>query len=200
MHYAPGNTGQMILMATDATIILERLVRREPNAANELLPLVYRELRALAAKKLRGEPPGASLCPTSLVHEAYLKLVDQTRVDWRGRAHFMGVAATIMRRTVIEHARGRARQKRGGGWRRITLNEAIAITTKPDVDLLEIDEALTRLAATYPREARVVELRVFAGMTIDETAEALGISPRAVDGDWAMAKAWLRRELRKEVS
>ncbi|MFM9995781.1 MAG: ECF-type sigma factor [Phycisphaerales bacterium] len=187
-------------MQEDATVILERLVRREPNAADALLPLVYDELRALAEKKLRGEPPEATLRPTSLVHEAYLKLVDQTRVDWKGRAHFLGVAATLMRRTVIEHARGRGRRKRGGGWRRITLSDAVAITTKPEVDLLELDEALTRLAAAYPREARVVELRVFAGMTIDETAEAIGISPRAVDEDWAIAKAWLRRELREEGS
>ncbi len=187
-------------MRTDATVILERLVRREPNSADELLPLVYGELRAMAEKKLRGEPHGATLRPTSLVHEAYLKLVDQTRVDWKGRAHFLGVAATLMRRIVIEHARGRKRQKRGGGWRRITLSDAVALSTRPDVDLLELDEALTRLAATYPREARVVELRVFAGMTIDETAEAIGISARAVDEDWAIAKAWLRRELRKEGS
>lgn len=184
-------------MPQDVTVILKRLIDRDPGAADALLPLVYDELKILAEKKLRAEPPGASLRPTSLVHEAYLKLVDQKRVDWKGRAHFLGVAATLMRRTVIEHARARKRRKRGGGWRRISLSDAVAFAPSRDVDLLELDEALTRLAAAYPREARVVELRVFAGMTVDETAEAIGISPRSVDDDWAIAKAWLGRELRK---
>ncbi len=167
-------------------------------SAQELLPLVYDELRRLARKRLAGENRGHTLQPTALVHEAYLKLVDQSRVDWRGRTHFFAVAAMTMRRLLIDHARARGRAKRGGEWRRVTLAHPLVAGQPEGLDLervLSLDAALEKLAALDSRQARIVEMRFFAGLTVAEAAEVLGVSKRTVEGDWMHARSWLRREM-----
>lgn len=166
--------------------------------AEELLPLVYDQLRRLARGYLRRERAGHTLDATGLVHEAYERLVDQSRVRWQGRSHFFAVGAQAMRRVLVDHARSRGRQKRGGDWQRVTFTEAgdRAIGGELDFEqLLSLDAALERLARLDPRQVRVVELRWFAGMTTAEVAELLGVSNRTVEGDWAHARSWLRREL-----
>jgi RNA polymerase sigma factor (TIGR02999 family) len=182
---------------SQATVLLSRSVRGDPAAAAELIPLVYDQLRGLAREQLRRETSGQTLQPTALVHEAWLRLIGQTRVDWRGRAHFYAVAATMMRRVLIEGARARKRLKRGGGeGRRLTLEPSLALApASQEVDLLELDEALTKLARLHERQARVVELRFFSGLSVEETAHALEVASRTVEDDWAIARAWLRREL-----
>ena len=169
-------------------------------AADALMPLVYDELRRLASRALAGERRAVTLQPTALVHEAFLRLVDQTRVQWRGRTHFFAVAATMMRRVLVDNARRRARDKRGGGLQRVTLatGDDPAVVEVLDAEtVLDVDAALERLAAVDPREARVVELRVFAGLNNEEIAAHLDVSLRTVVGDWAHARAWLRRELER---
>lgn len=166
-----------------------------PEAAAELLPLVYGELRALARHYLRGERSNHTLQPTALVHEAYLKLVDQTRVDWKGRAHFLAIAAQAMRRILVDHARAVGAQKRGGDRRRLTLDGLPEDAPFRGAELLELSDALDRLAALSPRQARLVELRFMAGLTVEEAAEVLGVSTPTAERDWVFAKAWLRREL-----
>lgn len=166
-------------------------------ALDKLLPLVYKELRRLAHSYLRRERPGHTLQTTALVHEAYLKLVDQRRVHWQNRAHFFGVAAQLMRRIVVDHARGHKRAKRGGGAQMLSLDEATVVSRKPNPDLIALDEALTRLAEIDGRKARIVELRFFGGLEVEETAEFLKVSPITVIREWKMAKAWLHRELSK---
>lgn len=166
--------------------------------AEELLPQVYGELRALARRLLSGERAGHTLQPTALVHEAYLRLADQARLDWRGRTHFFAVGARAMRRILVDHARSRSRAKRGGGWARVTFAESNGRSADAAMDLhqlLALDEALTRLADLDRREAVVVELRFFAGLTVAEISELLGVSHRSIEGDWTHARAWLRREL-----
>ena len=168
-----------------------------PEAAAELLPIVYEELRRIAAGMMGRERAGHTLQPTALVHEAYTRLVDQKRVKWQGRTHFIAIAGQAMRRILIDHARGVNRGKRGGAMQRITLHDAIGPSGN-DLSieqLLELNTALNRLAQVDEREARVVELRCFAGLTVDEVAQALGVSKRTVEGDWTHARAWLRREL-----
>jgi RNA polymerase sigma factor (TIGR02999 family) len=165
------------------------------SAVDELLPLVYRELKRLAGAQLRNERPGHTLQPTALVHEAYIKLVDQRDVSWQNRAHFMGVAAQVMRRILMDYARTRNREKRGSGVRPVALDEALVVSEDRSSELVEIDEALTRLEQMDPRQAKVVELRFFGGLSVEETAEVMGISTPTVKREWAMAKAWLRREL-----
>ncbi len=164
-------------------------------SADDLLPLVYDELRRLAEGYLRRERPGHTLQPTALVHEAYLRLVDQDRVDWQGRTHFLAVGAHMMRRLLIDHARGRGRVRRGGDRQRLTLDDEMAAVAGQDVDLLALHEALETLAELDERQARIVELRFFAGLRVDEVAQVLGVSRRTVEGDWTHARAWLRREL-----
>ena len=164
-------------------------------AFDALLPVIYQELRRQAARALRRESPGHSLQATALVHEAYLRLVDQERVQWRNRAQFFGVAAQLIRRILVDHARARHAAKRGGGVREITLGDADAAVEESAVDLLCLHEALARLAVLDPDLARLVELRYFAGLSIDETAAALDVSPATVKREWAVARAWLRREL-----
>ena len=161
------------------------------------MPLLYADFRALALRQLAKERKGHTLQPTALVHEAFLKLVDQSRVNWHGRTHFFAVGAQAMRRILVEHARGRKRQKRGGGARRVALDEVDAVVPDRGADVLAIDEALERLAALDGRQARVVEYRVFGGLGMEEIAGALGVSKRTVEGDWRMARAWLHRELSK---
>ena len=163
-----------------------------------LLPVVYEELRRLAAAYLRRERPGQTLQPTALVHEAYLRLMKDRPDRWQNRAHFCAIAAHSMRQILIERARARGAQKRGGAQPRVTLDEAIVAAgggDSPSVDLVALDDALQRLEALDPEQARLVELRFFGGLTIEETAEAMKISPATVKRHWTMARAWLAREL-----
>jgi RNA polymerase sigma factor (TIGR02999 family) len=174
----------------------------EPGASR-LLPIVYDELRRLAASYLRRERPGHTLQPTALVHEAFLRLVDQERVAWKGQTHFFAVAAQAMRRVLVDHARRRARAKRGGGWLRLTFDDALDLSGGEGFaldDVLALDQALTRLSELDPREAQLVEQRFFAGRTLAEAAEELGISLRTAESDWAHAKAWLSRELSERAA
>jgi RNA polymerase sigma factor (TIGR02999 family) len=167
--------------------------RRE--ALDDLLPLVYDELRRLASRYLRHESRDHTLQPTALVHEAYLRLIDQRKVRWHNRAHFYGIAAQIMRRILVDHARARRAEKRGAGWERVPLIEDQLPAGAGDVDVLALDEALGRLAAFDPQQERIVELRYFGGLTIDEVAEVVGLSAATVVREWTIAKAWLRAEL-----
>jgi RNA polymerase sigma-70 factor (ECF subfamily) len=172
-----------------------------PASAEELLPLVYQDLRRLAERYMSRESPGHTLQPTALVHEVYLKLVDQTRANWKGKSHFFAVGAQAMRRLLIDHARGRRREKRGGARQRVTLAESLFPSTKSELDfeeLLSLNTALERLAAVEARAAQVVELRFFGGLTVPEVAHVLDVSQRTVEGDWTYARAWLRRELSGE--
>jgi RNA polymerase sigma factor (TIGR02999 family) len=165
-------------------------------ALDKLMPVVYDELRRLASNYLRRERAGHTLQPTALVNEAYLRLVDQRQARWQNRAQFFGVAAQLMRRILVDHARVRQAQKRGGSdQQQISLSHADRVAQKPDVDLLALHEALNELAAIDEQQARIVELRFFGGLTIEETAEVMGISHATVERDWTMARAWLRREL-----
>jgi RNA polymerase sigma-70 factor, ECF subfamily len=159
------------------------------------MPLVYDELRRLADHYLRQERPDHTLQPTALVHEAYLRLIDQSRVEWQSRAHFLGVAAQLMRRILVDHARRHHALKRGGFRQKLSLDEAVDYSQTRDLDLVVLDDALNALAQFDERQSRMVELRFFGGLTIEETAEALAVSPATVKVDWNMAKAWLRREI-----
>lgn len=181
---------------TDVTQLLLEWSRGDRSALDRLMTLVYAELRALAARKLRQERSGHTLQGTALVHEAYLKLVDQRQVRWQDRAHFFSVAAHLMRRILVDHARRHATAKRGHGRPTLPLEETEApATPMPLLDWLALDEALDRLAALDARQARIVELRFFGGLTIDETAEVLQISPATVKNEWSLARGWLYREL-----
>lgn len=178
----------------EVTRLLRELDGGDPRVADRLIPLVYEELRRLAASYMADERPDHTLQPTALVHEAYLRLVDQRSVRWRSRTHFLAIAATAMRRLLIDHARRHRAEKRGGG-RRVTLSEGIAGGEAADLDVLALEEALTRLAEIDGRQAHVIELRFFGGLRVEEAAEVLGISPATVKRDWQHARAWLRREL-----
>jgi len=167
--------------------------RRE--AGDDLMPLVYGELHLLASRYLRREPAARRLQPTELVHEAYMKLVDQRRVQWKNRAHFYGIAAQIMRRILVDRARALAAGKRGFGWQHVPLVEDQTPSGADDVDVVALDQALARLAAVDAQQARIVELRYFGGLTIDEVAEVTRISAATVVREWTIAKAWLRAEL-----
>jgi len=182
----------------NATRLLAQASCGDGAAAARLMPLVYQELRELAERYLSREPRGHTLQPTALVHEAFLRLMDATHLAPNGQTHFLAIAANVMRRVLVEHARARHAAKRGGGQMRVTLDSAMAVLPEPDLDLLALDEALEKLATLDARQARVVELRFFGGLTMDEVAEQLGMSKRTVEDDWALARAWLRRELRKK--
>ena len=184
--------------AADVTGLLQAWGAGDEIAGEQLLPAVYAELRRQAARAMRREGAGHTLQPTALVHEAYLRLVDQRRVAWRSRVQFLGVAAHVMRRILVDHARARHAAKRGGGAAAITLGDLDRPDAAPadrGVDLLALHDALERLAAFDPDQARLVELRYFGGLNIEETAEALGVSPATVKREWAIARSWLRREL-----
>jgi RNA polymerase sigma factor (TIGR02999 family) len=173
----------------------------DEGAREALIPLVYDELRRLARRHLRRERPDHSLQSAALVHEAYLRLVRQDQPQWQNRAHFFGVAAQLMRHILVDHARNRAAAKRGAGAPRITLNPEIALPQERDVDLVTLDDALNRLGALDAQQSRVVELRFFGGLSIEETSVVLGVSPATVKREWATARAWLRREMKnKETS
>lgn len=164
-------------------------------AREQLLPLVYDELRRLARRYLSHERVNHTLEPTALVHEAYLRMVNQTMVSWQNRAQFFGLAATLMRNILVDHARRRQADKRGGGEYALSLSEADRFSTQPDVNFLALDEALNELAAASPQHARVVELRYFGGLTIEETAKVLGSSHATIERDWAFARAWLKKKM-----
>lgn len=179
------------------TQLLFRYGRGEPQALEKLLPLVYQELRQLAKSYMRRENSAHTLQPTALVHEAFFKLIDQKETDWQNRAHFFGVAAQLMRRILIDHARSRQAAKRGGAGPKLSFDEAIHWEAAEEgaPDLLALDLALQRLANLDERQSKVVELRYFGGLSIEEVAEVLKTSPATVKRDWTLAKAWLQREL-----
>ena len=183
---------------TEVTRILSDIERGDPKAAEQLLPLVYDELRALAAQKLAREKPGQTLQPTALVHEAYLRLVGGGDYRWDSRGHFFAAAAEAMRRILVENARRKGRLKRGGDLVRLPEEQDVMAPERPG-PLLALDEALDRLAATSPQAAQLVKLRFFAGCTNAEAASLLGISPRKADQVWAYARAWLREEIGDDV-
>ena len=180
--------------AHDVTRLLSALQQGETGAADALVPLVYAELHHLAVHYMRGERAEHTLQPTALVHEAYMRLVDQRNASWRNRSHFFGIAAQAMRRILVDHARRKRATKREGG-DRVTLDESVAEAPQRSVDLIALDDALLKLAALDPRQARVVELRFFGGLDIEQTAESLGISPATVKRDWTFARAFLQREM-----
>jgi len=178
------------------TRLLIRLTEGDNAALDALLPAVYDELRRLAANYLRRERVGHTLQPTALVHEAYLRLVDQTRVEWQNRAHFFGVAAQMMRRILVDHARGQQAEKRGGDVQKISLDENIDVSALRASELVALDEALERLAELDPQKSRLVELRFFGGLSVEETAEVMGVSAPTVKRHWRLAKAWLYGEVK----
>jgi RNA polymerase sigma factor (TIGR02999 family) len=179
----------------DVTQILQAWSDGDPGALDELIPVVYEELRRQAARHLRRERPDHTLQTTALIHEAYLRLVDQKDVRWQNRAHFFGVAAQLMRRILVDHARKDRALKRGGPAVKLPLEEAEVVSGSTDVNLVALDQALTKLAAMDERKSRVVELKYFGGLTAEEAAEVLQVSPATVRHDWTLAKAWLRREI-----
>lgn len=182
--------------AAQITQILRDLNDGDPRAADRMLPLIYDELRALAGSFFARQSPDHTLQPTALVHEAYMRLAQAANPDWNGRAHFFAVAAKAMRQILMNHARAQNAAKRGGNWRRMSLDEAVTPPgVSQDLDLLALDDALTELATLAPRQARVVELRFFAGMSIRETAAALGLGTTTVEDDWTAARTWLGRQL-----
>jgi RNA polymerase sigma-70 factor (ECF subfamily) len=181
----------------DVTRLLQELKHGDAVAEGKLITAVYNELRRLAGAYMRRERPDHTLQATALVHEAYFRLVDQKSVDWQNRAHFFGVAAHVMRRLLIDHARGHGREKRGGGRAEVSLDEAALVSPQQSAQLLDLDVALHRLAQLDPRQAKIVELRFFAGLSVEETAWLLNISDKTVKRDWSVAKAWLHAELSK---
>jgi RNA polymerase sigma factor (TIGR02999 family) len=178
----------------DVTVLLRAWTDGDPKALDQLTPIVYDELRRLARRYLRSERRDHSLQTTALVNEAYLRLVDHTRMEWQDRAHFFAVSAQVMRRILVDHAR-RRNVKRGRGLRRVSLEEATMIGSERPTDLAALDDALMLLAERDPRKAQVVEMRFFGGLSVEESAEVLGVSPVTVMRDWRTAKAWLYREL-----
>lgn len=172
--------------------------RGDSGAREALIPLVYDELRRIARRRLRGERPDHTLQSAALVNEAYVRLIDLKSPPWQNRAHFFGVAARVMRHILVDHARNRLAAKRGGGAPRLTLDTQIASLRKPEMDLVALDDALKKLEAFDPQQCRIIEMRFFSGLSIEETASALDISPATVKREWATARAWLHREMSKD--
>jgi RNA polymerase sigma-70 factor (ECF subfamily) len=181
----------------EVTMLLSALKRGDDAAAARLMPLIYDELRRLAASYMRRERTDHTLQATALVHEAYLKLVEQRSTDWQSRAHFFGVAAQLMRRILVDHARGHSRQKRGGEQVKVTLDEAFVFAERQADEVLAVDDSLNELAKMDPRQARVVELRFFGGLSVEEAADVLGVSPKTIKREWSVAKAWLTADLKQ---
>ena len=179
----------------DVTEQLSRWALGDRSAFDALAPSIYGELHRIAAGYLRRERPGHTLQPTALVHEAFLKLVEQRDVDWQSREHFFGVSAQLMRRILVDYARQRVADKRGGGREHVALDNALAVAESNRIDVILVDEALRRLAAIDPNHVRLIELRFFGGLTIEEAADVLGYSSGTAKREWRLAKAWLRREL-----
>lgn len=185
-------------VSQNANQITEQLIawnNGDQQALSQLIPIVYQELRRMADRFLRHESPGHTLQPTALVHEAWLRLIDQTRVNWQNRAQFFGVAAQMMRRILVDHAKTKHREKRGGDAVKLSLDEVINFSQERAADLIALDEALEALSNFDRRKCRVVELRYFGGLSVEETAEVLSVSPDTVMRDWKLAKAWLYQQL-----
>ena len=180
----------------EVTRLLVDWSKGDQKALDDLMPVVFDELRTLARRYLRRERTDHTLQPTALVNEAYLRLIDQRSVQWQNRAHFFGVAAQMMRRILVDHARGHHREKRGGGAVKVTLDEVVSLTDQGAAELVVLDEALTALAEIDERKSRVVELRYFGGLSVEETAEVLQVSANTVLRDWKLAKAWLFSRIR----
>ncbi|HSD47147.1 MAG TPA: sigma-70 family RNA polymerase sigma factor [Pyrinomonadaceae bacterium] len=187
-------------MPENITQLLNQWSDGDERALDRLTPLVYEELRQQAARYLRRERPGHTMQTTALINEAYLRLIDAKEVRWQGRAHFFAIAATLMRRILVDHARQRNAAKRGGSPVHVTLDRIAASAKQSTTDVLAIDQALTKLAAIDRQQAQIVELRFFSGLNVEETAAALGISPRTVKRDWSVARAWLRREIGEQAT
>lgn len=184
----------------EVTRLLVELTDGNRTVLDELLPLIYDELRRLARNYLRRERSDHTLQATALVHEAYMRMVDQSRVRWQNRAHFFGVAAQMMRRILVDHARRHVAEKRGSGGEKLALDEVSGLSITPDKDMVALDDALKLLAAFDPQQERIVEMKYFGGLTIEEIAEVIEVSPVTVKREWATAKAWLYRELTNEKS
>jgi RNA polymerase sigma-70 factor (ECF subfamily) len=182
--------------STEVTFLLARLSDGDPKAAARLMPLVYEELRQIAARYMNRERPDHTLQATALVHEAYLRLVEQRATNWKNRAHFFGVAAQLMRRILVDHARGNLRAKRGGKQQHVSLDEVAVLSKDQSAEVLAVDEALERLRAFDARQSQIVEMRFFGGLTTNETAEVLKTSSSTVEREWALARAWLYMQLR----
>ena len=185
-------------MSTNVTVLLEKINNGDDSAPEKLLPVVYDELRKLAAGYLKNERPGHTLQATALVHEAYIRLVDWERVSWQKRAHFFAVAAQVMRNILVDHARRKRSEIHGGNLQKLALDEAISFSQSQEVDLVDLDDALQDLEKLDERQAKIVELRFFAGLTIEETAHAIGVSTMTISREWNFAKAWLYRRLNNE--
>ena len=186
--------------SSQVTQLLETFEPGDRHAGEQLFADVYNELRALAARYLHRERKSHTLQPTALVHEAYLKLVGHTRIDWQGRAHFLAFAAQAMRQILVDHARRHRAEKRGGDRHRIALDDNLVVESNRDVDLLALEDALTKLTKLDPRQAQMIELRFFGGLSIAEVAKVMGTSKRSVEREWTMVRAWLRRELSRSDS
>ncbi len=184
-------------VSESVTQLLIEISNGDREAVDLLLPVIYDELRKLAANYLRRERPDHTLQPTALVHEAYLRLVDQTRVTWQNRAHFFGIAAQIMRRLLVDHARRHNAEKRGQDFQKLSLDENIDRAVERSTELIALDDALKALAAFDPQKARVVELRYFGGLSVEETADVLGVTATTVKRHWRFAKAWLHGEMQR---
>ena len=184
--------------AAPVTTLLRAWSDGDETALERLLPLVEAELRRLARRRMAGERRGHTLQPTALVNEAFLRLVDARSVPWQDRAHFFGISARLMRRVLVDHARSRGYQKRGGGIQRVTLTDGLALAAERTLDLVALDRALEELATIDARKARVIELRFFGGLSVEETAEALHVSTDTIKRDWRLAKLWLLRQLEGE--
>ncbi len=183
---------------TNVTQLLVAATEGDERARADLMPLVYEELKRRANSAMRRERAGHTLQPTALVHEVYLRLVKQDQVDWKGRAQFFAVSSQMMRRLLVDHARGRRREKRGGDSVKVSLDDGLQLAVTRDPDVIALDDALQKLAELDEQQARIVEMRFFGGLTVAEVAETLGVSKRTVEGEWTMIKAWLRRELGEE--
>lgn len=195
--YVAGSSPVTVPSQQDVTRLLVRLTEGDRGVLDELLPVVYGELRKLASSYLRRERVGHTLQPTALVHEAYMRLVDQTQVQWQNRAHFFGVAAQMMRRILVDHARAHEAEKRGGEFQKLSLDENIDVSGERDVNLVALDDALNLLAEIDPQKMKIVELRFFGGLSVEETAEVLGVSAPTVKRQWRMAKAWLYGQVKR---
>jgi len=179
----------------DIAKVLTAIAAGQQDAAEQLMPLVYDELHQVAERLLRHESSGHTLQPTALVNEVYLRLIGQTNVDWQGKTHFFAISAKIMRRILVDHARRKKSLKRGGRYHRIALSDDLCVSKSNDEDVLAIEEALAKLEKLDPRQAKIVELRFYGGLGVQEVAEVLDVSKRTVESDWTMVRAWLRREL-----
>jgi RNA polymerase sigma factor (TIGR02999 family) len=184
--------------ASDVTLLLIEMTNGNKEAESKLIPLVYDELHRLARRHMRRERTDHTLQATALVNEAYLKLVEQRFVHWQSRARFFAIAAQTMRRILIDHARGHVREKRGGGQKMLALDKVLVFSAERSLEFLRLDQSLHRLAELDPRQSKIVELRFFAGLTVEETAEVLQVSPKTVKRDWSIAKAWLHGDLRTD--